>query len=510
MARSDRIIQFIELLTITSGSHAGQPFKLRDWQKAIIRDIYDPSDDNNRRAIRTALLTMGRKNGKTQLAAALCLVHLLGPECEPRGQIYSAAADRSQAAIIFNEAAAMIRADAELSQLVNIIESTKRIVHYGSGSFYQAVSSDAKTSHGYSASCIIYDELAQAPNRHLYDVLTTSTAARAEPLTIVISTMSSDPNSVMSELVDYGRKIRDGVLIDPHFVPFIYEVAQDLDPWDEDSWYLANPALGDFRSLDEMRQYALQAKRIPTREATFRNLYLNQAVDADQAFISSIDWDLCSDTIDIAALRGRPCWAGLDLSSTTDLTALVLYFPEDGGAIIPFFWVPDECISLREDTDKVPYRTWRDMGLLEANPGRAIDRLAIAMRLAQISADYDIRGIAYDRWRFEDLNKTLSDEGIDLPLKAWGQGFRDMAPAIDALEAAILDRKIAHAGHPILTWNMSNAVVTMDPAGARKIAKDKSIERVDGIIALAMALGLHAREPGPLEYDFSQPMVFNI
>lgn len=509
MGRADRVTKFIENLTITAGSHAGQPFRLRDWQKEIVRAIYEP-EAAGRRVVRQALITLPRKNGKTQLAAALALVHLFGPEAEERGQVYSAAADRNQAALIFHEASAMVRADPELSAICNIIESQKRIVHYSSGSFYVANSSESRTAHGFSASCIIYDELAQAPNRKLYDVLTTSTAARAEPLTIVISTQSSDPNHVMSELVDYGRKVLDGVLTDPTFVPIIYAAPMDADPWDESVWRACNPALGDFRSLDEMRQYAEQAKHIPARESAFRALYLNQPVDADARFLSSADWQACGGAVDAEALRGRPCWGGLDLSSTRDLTALVLYFPDDDGAVLAWFWAPGENLAEREDRDRVPYRTWRDRGFIEAPPGRAIDKQAIALRLAEIGATFDVRAVAYDRWRIEDLKKQLSDDGIDLPLVPWGQGFRDMGPAVDALETAVLDGNVRHGGHPVLTWTASNAVVVTDPAGLRKIDKSKSTDRVDGLVALAMALGVHGREPGPVEYDFSRPMVLSV
>lgn len=504
--RADRVASFIEQLPITSGMLAGQRFKLRPWQRDILAGIY-ATDSNARRIVRQALISMPRKQGKTAIAAMLALAHLCGPEAEERGQVYSAAADRAQAALIFNEMKAIIQRVPELEARVIVRDFNKQMEDSVTGSTYQALSADAKTKHGFSASFVIYDELAQAPNRELFDVLTTSTAARAEPLTIVISTQSPDPHHVMSELTDYGRQVLDGVLEDPAFQATVYAAPDDADPWDEATWYACNPALGDFRSLEEMRAAALQAQRMPAREPAFRLLYLNQRIATESRFIPRAEWDACAGTLDVDALRGRPCWAGLDLSSTTDLTALVLYFAEDEGAVLPFFWVPHDRLEERERTDRVPYPRWHREGHLEAPAGRAINRAAIIHRLAELAATYDIQGVAFDRWRLEDLNKLLSDEGIELPIVAWGQGFKDMGPAIDALEAAILDRRLKHGGHPALTWNAWNAVAETDPAGARKLDKARSTERIDGIVALAMAIGLHARTPREVPFEFSGPLV---
>lgn len=508
LTRAGRVIAFIESLQLTAGVHAGKPFRLRPFQKKIIRRGYRTKA--GRRLIRTLLATMARKNGKTQLAAALALCHLAGPEAEARGEVYSAASDRNQAARIFREMEAFITADADLTDRCNCQRFAKKIevLHgAGAGSIYEALSSDARKAHSLSPSFVVCDELAQWPSRELFDNIITGTGARDEPLVVVISTMSSDPNHVLSELVHYGRQIADGVIDDESFEAFIFETPADADIWDERSWKASNPALGDFRSLAEMRQFAEQAKRIPARESVFRNLYLNQAVDADERFISSADWDACGAAPDLEHLRGKKCWAGLDLASTTDLTALSLYFPEDGGGVLMHFWVPKDRLVERETSDKVPYVVWNREGLIEAPEGRAIDKLAIVRRLAEIAAVYDLQGLAYDRWRIEDLKKMLSDEGIELPMIDWGQGFRDMGPAVDAFEAAVLDAKIRHGGNPVLGWCVSNARIQTDPAGARKVAKDRSIERVDGLVSLIMAIGLHARQPAKVEYDFSRPLV---
>ena len=514
LSRAERVISFVEGLKITSGMHAGKPMHLRDWQKAIIRAIYDPTGADGRRIVRQVLFTVARKNGKTQLAAALALAHLAGPEAEQRGQVFSAASDRNQAAIIFREMEAFIMADPDLSARCNVQRFAKRIEDDETGSVYEALSSDARKAHGLSPSFVVCDELAQWPDRELFDNLVTGTGARAEPLVVVISTKSADPNSVMSELVGYGRDVAAGIVDDPTFLPVIFEVPDECDDieqlcTDEALWRLANPALGDFRSLDEMRQMAAKALRIPTQRGPFRNLYMNQSIDptAEHLFAPE-DWKACAGPVAPEALRGRPCWGGLDLSSTRDLTALVLYFPDDGGAVLPYFFTPGDTLADRSKSDRVPYDVWAEQGLIEAPAGRAIDKLAVARRMAQLSASFDIQGIAFDRWRMADLQKVLDDEGIDLPLRDFGQGFQSMAPAIDALETAILAGKLAHGGHKVLTWNAANAKAENDPAGNRKITKRKSTGRVDGMVALAMAVGLHAKEPPPPSYEF-MGMVLN-
>ena len=433
LSRSELVTQFIQTLTITAGTDAGKPFKLRDWQKDIIRQVYDPVGEDGRRLVRTALLTMGRKNGKTQLAAALALAHLAGPMSEPRGQVYSAAYDRSQASILFREMKAMVLASPELAARIAVSEWNKTLTDVDTGSVYTALSADSRNKHGFSASFVAYDELAQAPDRRLFDVLETSTGARTEPLVWIISTQTSDPKHIMSELTDYAKDVNAGVIDDPSFAGFIYEAPDGCDPWDELNWKLANPALGDFRDLKEMRGYAAKAKRLPAREAVFRNLYLNQRIDAEADYISGADWNACDGTIDVDALAGQRCFAGLDLSSTRDLTTFVLWFP-DSGAVLPYFWIPGTELDEREIADRVPYRVWRDQKLIEAPPGRAVDKRAVARRIAEIVAPYDLVAVAFDRWRIEDFRKTCDEEGIVLPLTEWGQGYKDMSGALDELE----------------------------------------------------------------------------
>ena len=496
------MIAFVESLTNTAGANAGKPFLLREWQKEFVRALYDPVHADGTRIVRTAVFSVARKNGKTELIAALALAHLCGPVAELGGQIYSAATEREQAALIYAAAAAMVHADPELSSRLNVIDSKKRIVDYRSGSFYAAISAEVKSKHGYNASVVLYDELAQAKNRDLFDVLTTSMGARAEPLTLVISTQSNDPNHVMSEMIDYGMKVESGEFDDPTFRCFVYAVPDDVDDvFDEAVWYQANPALGDFRSLEEMRAFARKAQRMPSAEATFRNLYLNQRVSSSARLINAVDWRACAGTPDLGALRGRPCFAGLDLSSTNDLTALVLVFPPDDPAaetwVIPFFWLPREGLEDKQLHDRVPYMTWLAQGHLRALPGRAVNKRAVLRELVQVLTLYDLRLVAYDRWRIEDFKMLMADEGVDLPLKEYGQGYKDMAPAVDAVETLLLERRLRHDGNPVLTWCAANAVAETDPAGNRKITKAKATGRVDGVVAMAMGVGVAAKWENP-------------
>lgn len=506
LTRGQRVIKFVETLTITMGPDAGKPFRVRPWQKAIIRRVYDGSNADGTRLVRMALLTMGRKNGKSALVAALALAHFVGPEAEARGQIVSAAADKAQAAIIFREMKAMILADPGLADRIIIRDFNREMEDAETGSTYHALSSDVATKHGLNPSLVIFDELAQAPDRELFDVLETSQGARANPLFWVISTQSHDPLSVMSELVDHARDVEAGVVEDPRFAGFVYALPDEADPFDESLWHLANPALGDFRSLEELRAYATKARRLPARLPKLRNLYLNQRVDAVAGLISGQDWKTCAGQVDPESLIGARCFGGLDLSSTRDLTSLVLYFP-DTGAVLVRAWVPGDTLKEREETERLPYALWRDSGILEAPAGRAIDKRAVAIIAAGLAERYDLQGLAYDRWRIEEFKARLEEEGITLPLQEWGQGFKDMAPAIDAFEDLVVDGKLKHGGNPLLTSHVAAAVVDIDPTGARKLNKRKARSRIDCLQALCMAVGLAAKAPPAIEWDFSNMVV---
>ena len=455
--------------------------------------------------MRRAILSIARKNGKTALIAALVLVHLIGPESVQNGEIYSAANDREQAAQVFKVAAQIVRADPELSELLKVVDSTKHIACFANGSFYKAMSAEAGTKHGLNPTFVIFDELAQAKNRELYDVLDTSMGARAEPLFVVISTQSNDPEHILSKLIDDGINARD-----PTIVCHLYEVPEDTkDIFDPRAWKKANPALGDFRSLADLKAIADKAKRMPAEEPKFRNLYLNQRVAPIALLISRKEWTACAGAAEFQ--EKEDVYLALDMSAIVDLTALVMGSAGEKTKVKPFIWKPEDLLREHSDRDfgsgNNRYGQWHKEGYLLVSPGRSIDPAVVALKIAELVGAYNVLGLAYDRWRIADLlrefdriglaaweDKGGDSKGSGLRLIPWGQGFKDMAPAIDALELDVIERNLEHPSNPVLTWAMANAVATMDPAGNRKLDKEKARFRIDPAVALTMMMGLKSRD----------------
>lgn len=444
--------------------------------------------------MRRAILSIARKNGKTAIIAALVLVHLIGPEAVENGEIYSAANDREQAAQVFKTAAQIVRADEELRQVLRVIDSTKTIACYSNGSFYRAISAEVGTKHGLNPSVFIYDELAQSKNRDLYDVLDTAQGARKEPLGIVISTQSNDPQHVLSELIDDGLSAHD-----PTIVCHLYAVPDDtVDIFDPECWGLANPALGKFRSLTDFEAMAARARRLRSFEGTFRNLYLNQRVTHFSTLFAKSDWMECAGVVEFE--DGEDVLLSLDLAGTTDLAALGM-ISLSGARYSAWFWKPKEMLDEHGRRDRVPYNQLHKDGLLEVSEGRIIDPASIALKIGVLRSRYRVLGLVYDRWRIEYLRKELDradipsheGEGEGLQLYPWGQGYKSMSPALEALENLVLQRELIHPNALLLNWNIGNAVVTQDAAGERKFDKDKSRMRIDGAVALAMAAGMRAQ-----------------
>ena len=490
-------------MTVPSGEGAGGPFRLRPFQKRFIREVYEPhARVTGRRMVRRAILSIARKNGKTALIAALVLAHLVGPEAVQNGEIYSAANDREQAAQVFKIAAQMCRADPELCPgLVKITDSTKTIACYGNGSFYRAVSAEAGTKHGLNPTFVIFDELAQAKSRDLYDALDTSMGARAEPLFATISTQSNDPEHILSRLIDDGIGAND-----PTIVCHLYAADEECQLDDEAQWRKANPALGDFRSEADFRALAAKAMRSPPDEPVFRNLFLNQRVAPTASLISRAEWTACRGEAEF--VDGEDVYLALDLSTIIDLTALVMASAAEPIRVRPFLWKPEAHLVEHSNRDfgsgNHRFVEWHKAGHLLATPGRTVDKEVVARLIIELCGRYRVLGLAYDRWRIDELLKEFDrlgfashkdgEDGDGLRLVPWGQGFRDMSPAIDALEQAVIERKLLQPGNPALTWNVANALATSDPAGNRKLDKDKARFRIDGAVALTMAVGLRARD----------------
>lgn len=488
-----RAVRLINNLTHTKGPFAQQSFALRPWQERIVRRLFKTRKDGLRQ-YRTLLLMLPRKNGKSELAAALAIYFLLF-DGEIGAEVYSAAADKDQAALVFNVAAQMIRNDPELDAQCEIIDSQKRIVHRKSGSFYRAISAEAYSKHGFNASVVIYDELHAAPDRDLWDVLATSQGARAQPLMIAITTAGYDRHSILWELYSHAKKVEENPALDPTFLPILFEAPVDADWTDEKVWKKANPALGDFRSLEEMRTMAARAKEIPAQENTFRRLYLNQWTEQAERWIQMAMWDACKVVIDRASLHRRRCFVGLDLSSTKDLTALVAIFPDAAGGfdVLAHFFVPKDNIRDRVRRDGVPYDQWVGEHLT-ATPGNVVDYEAVRQKLKAWAVEFDVREISYDPWNATDLVTRLTEQDgfICMPIR---QGFTSLSSPTKALERAILSKLLRHDGNPVLRWNVSNVSIETDPAGNLKPSKKVSTERIDGVSALVNAVDRMERDP---------------
>jgi phage terminase large subunit-like protein len=495
-SRAQRAVRLINNLTHT-GDYAGQPFALRPWQTKFLLSLFKTGRDG-RRLYRTCLLMLPRKNGKTELAAAVAIYCLLF-DGTTGGEIYLAAADREQAGKIYGAMVTMLRADPELLAQVEIIESQKRIVHPASGSFVKAISAEAYSKHGFSASVVVYDELhAAGANRDLWDVLATSQGARREPLMIAISTAGYDRHSILYELYAHAQRVVENPAIDPTFLPIIYEAPADADWRDERVWKAANPALGDFRSLEDMRIMAARAAEIPAQENTFRRLYLNQWTEQASRWLSLETWDACK--AEPVARAGRTWYVGMDLSSTTDITALVGVSPDPDGvhcAVRALAFLPQARLKERVARDRAPYDEWARRGQLIVTPGNVIDYERVRAELNAWDAESaGIAEIAYDPWNATDLVQRLKDaDGFTcIPMR---QGFATLSAPTKALEQVILAKTLRHDGDPVLRWCISNVAVESDPAGNIKPSKRVSTERIDSVVALVMALDRVQRNAVP-------------
>ena len=468
------------------GKLVGQPVKLRKWQRHEISKIYD-----NPAGTRRAILSFGRKNGKTALSAFLLLLHLVGPEARPNSQLFSAAQSRDQAAILFALAAKCSRLSPTLSPFVTIRDTAKQIYCQELGTLYRALSAEASTAYGLSPVFTVHDELGQVrgPRSELYEALETATGAQESPLSIVISTQAPNPTDLLSVLIDDAKTEAD-----PRVVLSLYTADERLDPFGEEAIRAANPAFGDFQNAAEVLAMAEDARRMPSREPEYRNLILNQRVEMFAPFVSRAVWERCA--APVAAVFDGAVYGALDLSAVNDLTAKVWVSWIDGLLHVkPTFWLPGDGLREKARADRTPYDLWRDQGHLQATPGSSIDYDFVAATLWRDCQEMDVRKIAFDRWNWRHFAPALRRagfaedqiEGDRAIFEPMGQGFQSMSPALRDLEADLLEGRIVHGGHPVLTMCAANAVVTSDPAGNRKLDKAKATGRIDGMVALAMA-----------------------
>ena len=489
------VIEFIETVClIPEGKLVGKPLVLQPFQKEIIELIYD-----NPRGTRRAIISVARKNAKTCLAACLLLAHLCGPPAHshPNSQLFSAAQSRDQAAIIFNLAAKMVRLNPALAKIVIIRETVKELICPELGTRYRALSAEASTAYGLSPSFIVHDELGQVrgPRSPLYEALETATGAQENPLSIIISTQSPTDSDLLSVLIDDALAGHD-----PHTVIKLYTAPRELDPFEEATIGLANPAFGTFLNPAEVLAMAAAAKRMPARQAEYENLILNRRVESSHAFIAPEVWKACGDPP--GAMDGLQLYGGLDLSMVSDLTALVLIgWREDKWRVWPTFWLPEEGLVEKGMADRVPYDLWRSQRHLAVTPGKTVSYEFVANHLRVLFARYNIAKLAFDRWNMQHLQPWLfkagmSEQFVKEHFVEFGQGYASLSPAMRDLEQAILDGKLAHGDHPVLNFCLNNTVVVLDDAGNRKPSKKKSTGRIDGTVALIMALGVAAK-PAP-------------
>ena len=503
LTRGQRVCEFIErYLRVPEGEHVGKPMKLDAFQRQFICDIYD-----NPKGTRRAYLSIARKNGKSGLIAGILLAHIVGPEAKLNTQIVSGAMSRDQAALVFNLACKMIQLSPELPPLVRIVPSSKRLIGLARNVEYRALAADGRTAHGLSPALAILDEVGQVrgPQSDFVDAIITSQGAHADPLLIAISTQAPNDNDLFSIWLDDAKTSQD-----PRIVCHLYQADKDAELMDAKAWKAANPAMGTFRSRSDVQEQAERATRMPSFEPTFRNLVLNQRVEMAAPFVSRAVWVLNSGEVNDAVFYENPVYVGLDLSAKNDLTAMVcMAFDGERWHIKPIFWTPEKGLRDRAKRDRAPYDVWAEQGYIRTIVGASIDYESVAREIADTLTDMNVQAVAFDRWRFDLLKKELDELGVELPLVEFGQGFRDMAPAIDTLETLLLNEQMAHAGHPVLTMCMANAKIERDAAGNRKLNKQKATGRIDGAVALAMAAGVTPKvhEQGDLDDFLANPLI---
>ena len=480
---------FGNYLRHTKGEWAGKPFFLDPWQRdQIVRPLFGWKRPDGTRRYRTVYVEIPKKNGKSAFCAGLGLLMLCG-DAEPGAEIYSAAADRDQARIVFDTAKQMAQESPVVSKKVKIYRSA--IEYPSNHSVYRVLSADAHTKHGFNAHGVIFDELHTQPSRDLWDTLTMGVVARRQPVIVAITNSGHDRKSICYEQHEYACKVRDGVVPDDSFLPVLYNAPDDCDPFDEAVWASVNPGLGRMVKLDTLREESLKAKHSVAYLNTFRRLHLGQWTESASRWLNLDLWRECGGPIVESELEGRPCFGGLDMSTTTDVTAFVLVFPPQDGEkewpVLARFWVPEEGIVRRAQKDRVPYDAWARAGWIKATEGNVVDYDVVRADIVELGKRFNIRQIPRDRWNASQISTQLMGDGFEVV--DFGQGYASMSAPAKHFDGLVTDRALRHGDNPVLTWMAGNVTIETDAAGNIKPSKGKSGERIDGIVAAVMGVG---------------------
>lgn len=483
---ADRVVRFFEKnFKHSKGEFAERKFKLERWQKKIIGHVFAWKRPDKTRRYRKLFIYVPRKNGKTTLCAAIGLLMFTADD-EPGSEIYCCAAETDQAALVFKEASSMVRQNPDLDSDIRIYDGYKAMKFEATGSYWKVLSSEAGTKHGLNPHAFIIDEVHVQKNSELMEVMETGVGARRQPLGVYLTTADYSGDSPCNRMVDYARKVRDSGVDDYEYLPVLYETLPDKDDWkDEKIWHAVNPNLGVSVKLDYLRSQFRKALEEPSFENTFKRLHLNMQTEQERRWLKMEDWDGSGCVIDKAALIGQECFGGLDLSSSQDITAFVLYFPAQC-ACLPFFWVPAKTAK-----KKIEYEVWARDGYAEVTEGKVVDYETVRNKIKELSETYQIKDIGYDPWNASQVAKQLADDD-GLPLMEFRQGYKSMNEPSKEVEKLVIQRKLVHFGNPVLRWMASNAQVQEDPAGNIKPVKAQkdSPRKIDGIVALVMAVGL--------------------
>jgi len=516
-AKADRVLTFFRQLKHTKGVWRGVPFTLLDWQAQSLSDVFGTMRDNGYRQYNTAYLEICKKQGKSELGAGVGL-YCLTSDDEWAAEVYGCAADRQQASIVFDVAVAMVDQNPTLKKHIKLILSQKRMVYLPTKSYYQVLSADAFSKHGFNVHACVFDELHAQPNRGLFDVMTEGSGdARTQPLFFLITTAGDDPDrsSIGWEVHTMAEEVLLGTKVDPTFYAMIYGLDREnrriwtgrqyetvKENWEDDAtwrkawsnrkvWEKVNPSIGHTVAWEKVEDQFTRAQGNIAKEKNFRWLRLNcWEILKTSGWLGLDFWDLCKGRIVEKRLHGRPCYGGLDLSSKIDMTAFVMLFPPDDinkkWIVLPRFWVPEDKIQERFETDKVPYPEWKQRGYLKTTPGNVIDYDFIEKEILNLRDLYDIQEIGFDPWNAMQTAINLDDEG--LVMAETRQGYKTMSPAMKEIEALVMGKKLLHGGHPILRWNVGNVRVKIDENENIRPVKGKGIERIDGLVAMINAM----------------------